>query len=128
MKYLNKIREDWIESYLVAMGEEPIGFLQLYEASKEKSGWWTDTLPGVYGIDMFLGSERHLGRGIGSKILKRFVQKLKENNSVCEFFSDPSPDNSKAIRVFEKAGFLNCGTVQTPDGAAVLMKCTFHPC
>jgi aminoglycoside 6'-N-acetyltransferase len=34
---------------------------------------------------------------------------------------DPSPDNPRAIRAYEKAGFEKVGMIDTPDGPALLM-------
>ena len=34
---------------------------------------------------------------------------------------DPEPDNARAIRAYEKAGFVRDRIVDTPDGPALLM-------
>ena len=41
--------------------------------------------------------------------------------AVTEIRLDPHPDNSRAIRCYEKAGFRNLGEMATPDGPAVMM-------
>ncbi len=35
--------------------------------------------------------------------------------------TDPDPDNPRAIRAYEKAGFEKVHLVDTPDGTALLM-------
>jgi aminoglycoside 6'-N-acetyltransferase len=35
--------------------------------------------------------------------------------------TDPDPDNSRAVRAYEKAGFVRQHLVDTPDGRAILM-------
>jgi aminoglycoside 6'-N-acetyltransferase len=35
--------------------------------------------------------------------------------------TDPDPENARAIRAYEKAGFEKRGLVETPDGRALLM-------
>jgi len=35
--------------------------------------------------------------------------------------TDPDPDNPRAIRAYEKAGFVRERLVDTPDGVALLM-------
>ena len=35
--------------------------------------------------------------------------------------TDPDPDNARAIRAYEKAGFEKVRLVDTPDGIALLM-------
>jgi RimJ/RimL family protein N-acetyltransferase len=36
---------------------------------------------------------------------------------------DPKPDNPRAIRCYEKAGFRAVREIDTPDGRALLMYC-----
>jgi aminoglycoside 6'-N-acetyltransferase len=36
--------------------------------------------------------------------------------------TDPAPDNHRAIRAYEKAGFRQIALVETPDGRSLLMK------
>jgi aminoglycoside 6'-N-acetyltransferase len=40
---------------------------------------------------------------------------------VPQILTDPSPDNRRAIKAYEKAGFCKQRPVNTPDGAALLM-------
>ena len=35
--------------------------------------------------------------------------------------TDPDPDNARAIRAYEKAGFSKDRLIDTPDGVALLM-------
>ncbi|TKW78599.1 MAG: GNAT family N-acetyltransferase, partial [Bradyrhizobium icense] len=35
--------------------------------------------------------------------------------------TDPDPENPRAIRAYEKAGFEKAGLVDTPDGTSLLM-------
>lgn len=47
---------------------------------------------------------------------------LSKNPDVKEVIVDPAPTNIRAIRAYEKAGFISSGVIDTPDGPAVLMK------
>ena len=47
---------------------------------------------------------------------------LAENYKFSKIITDPSPDNKRAIRCYEKAGFVNQGQIVTPDGDALLME------
>jgi aminoglycoside 6'-N-acetyltransferase len=40
---------------------------------------------------------------------------------VPQVLTDPSPDNKRAIKAYEKAGFCKERPVDTPNGAALLM-------
>jgi len=49
------------------------------------------------------------------------VELLFSDPEVTTIQTDPSPDNPRAIRCYEKAGFRKVRTVTTPDGLAVYM-------
>jgi RimJ/RimL family protein N-acetyltransferase len=110
--------------YIALLDDAPIGFIQSYVALGSGDGWWTDERdPGVRGIDQFLASEAQLGRGLGSEMVRAFVAELFRDPAVTRIQTDPSPDNGRAVRCYEKAGFRAVGEVETPDGRALLMIC-----
>ena len=54
-------------------------------------------------------------------MIRAFVRELFTDSAVTRVQTDPSPDNARAIRCYEKAGFRRVGVVATPDGPALLM-------
>jgi RimJ/RimL family protein N-acetyltransferase len=110
-------------AYLAILDGEPLGFIQSYDVmGAQEDGWWPDeTDPGARGIDQFLADEHRLGRGLGSAMVRAFVDRLFEDPAVTKVQTDPSPDNARAIRAYEKAGFSRVGVLDTPDGPALLM-------
>jgi RimJ/RimL family protein N-acetyltransferase len=54
-------------------------------------------------------------------MVAQFVERLLCDPAVTRIQADPRPDNARAIRCYEKAGFRAAGPVETPDGAALLM-------
>src|SRR5439155_24341115 len=46
---------------------------------------------------------------------------MADGSAVTKVQADPAPDNHRAIRCYERAGFRPIGAITTPDGAAVLM-------
>lgn len=110
--------------YIVLEGDAPIGFIQSYVAMGSGDGWWPDEQdPGVRGIDQFLANSDQLSRGLGTAMVRAFVQRLFSDPAVTRIQTDPSPENRRAIRCYEKAGFHAVGEVDTPDGVALLMVC-----
>jgi RimJ/RimL family protein N-acetyltransferase len=102
----------------------PIGYIQSYIAMGSGDGWWPDERdPGVRGIDQFLAHPEFLGRGLGTVMVRAFVQRLFTDPTVSRVQTDPSPRNLRAIRSYEKAGFRPVGKIDTPDGPALLMVC-----
>ncbi|MFL5488549.1 MAG: GNAT family N-acetyltransferase [Gemmatimonadaceae bacterium] len=124
-EYLPTIRDpSSLRAYIAWQHGRPIGFIQSYVAAHAGDGWWSDERdPGVIGIDQFIAAASDLNRGIGTAMVKAFVARLFEDPSTTRVQTDPSPDNDRAIRCYEKAGFRQLGEADTPDGRAVLMVC-----
>lgn len=61
----------------------------------------------TFSIDFTIGEENFLGKGLGAPTLQAFMQYIcKEvDPEVTTFIIDPAIDNTRAIHVYEKAGF-----------------------
>jgi RimJ/RimL family protein N-acetyltransferase len=115
---------DATRAYIAYLGAEPVGFIQCYVVMGSPGGWWPgETDPGARGIDQFLADGRRLGQGLGSAMVKAFVQALFEDSRVTMIQTDPDPDNQRAIRCYRRAGVRDVGRITTPDGPALLMRC-----
>lgn len=125
-KYLPRIDDtSAVRCFIALASGEPIGFIQSYVAMACGDGWWPDeTDLGVRGIDQFLADGQCLGRGLGTAMVKAFIERLFADPRVTRIQTDPDPSNSRAIRCYEKAGFRRIGEVITPDGPALLMSVT----
>ena len=112
--------------YIAELNGEATGFIQSYTpAAFHEDGWWLDENdPTVRGIDQFLANAHQLGQGLGTSMVRAFVEKVfADDQSVTRVQTDPDPTNARAIRCYEKAGFLANGEISTPDGQALLMYC-----
>ena len=111
-----------MKPYVALADGSPIGYVQSYTAMGSGGGWWTDEQdPGVRGIDQFLARAEDLGRGLGSLMVRTFVETLFADPAVTRVQTDPSPENHRAVRAYEKAGFRRVNEIDTPDGRALLM-------
>ena len=127
-KFWVKRPRQGMKSFIIEHMNNPVGYVQYYEASKIGGGWWLDEQPGSFGIDVMIGEENRIGKGEGPKIIKSLVSFLrKQEPRVISVIADPSPANQRAIRAFEKAGFKNESEIKTPDGPAILMRFTAQP-
>jgi GNAT superfamily N-acetyltransferase len=104
------------------LGDTPVGYAQSYVAMGSGDGWWEDAVdPGVRGIDQSLANESDLNKGLGTALVRTLVRQLFADPAVTKIQTDPAPDNHRAIRCYEKAGFIRQGIVSTPDGPAMYM-------
>jgi aminoglycoside 6'-N-acetyltransferase-1b/aminoglycoside 6'-N-acetyltransferase-2 len=121
--YLPRVlAEESVTPYIAMLGEEPIGYAQSYVALRIGDGWWEDeTDPGVRGIDQSLANHKQLNKGLGTKLVKALCELLFSDAAVTKVQTDPAPNNHRAIRCYEKAGFVQQKVITTPDGLAVYM-------
>lgn len=117
-EYSKKITgEESIKSYIVLYDNKAVAYMQTYRA-----GDWAEfsQITGYSasdtGIDLFIGESEFMERGFGTMMLKKFLEAIiitDPNIHTC--FLDPEPDNKRAIRAHEKAGFTYVKTVQIPS-------------
>ena len=121
--YLPRVlAEEAVTPYIAMLDEEPIGYAQSYVAIGSGDGWWEyETDPGVRGIDQSLANPEQLGKGMGTRLVRALVEQLFSDPAVTKIQTDPAPNNHRAIRCYEKAGFVQQGLITTPDGPAVYM-------
>jgi AacA4 family aminoglycoside N(6')-acetyltransferase len=121
--YLPRVlAQESVTPYIAMLGNEPIGYAQSYVALGSGDGWWEEeTDPGVRGIDQSLANPTQLNKGLGTKLVRTLVELLFSNPAVTKIQTDPAPNNHRAIRCYEKAGFLQEKLITTPDGLAVYM-------
>ncbi|CAN5299980.1 GNAT family N-acetyltransferase [soil metagenome] len=96
--------------YLVHLQDRPFAYLQ---CTRERSG--------AHGIDQFIGEAALLNRGHGSAFILQFCDELFAQ-SVPAVTTDPDPENMRAVRAYEKAGFRPVGPRDTPWGHVLLMQ------
>jgi RimJ/RimL family protein N-acetyltransferase len=119
------MQADGTRACIAHLHGEPVGFIQCYVVMGSGDGWWEDeTDPGARGIDQFLADEARLGQGLGRAMIRAFVAGLFTDPSITTVQTDPHPANERAIRCYRAAGFAAVGPVVTPDGEALLMRCT----
>lgn len=121
-KFIEELPKRSVDSFVIYYNHEPIGYIQSYKADKVGNGWWPNADPTTYGIDLFIGEYEMLGKGIGTQVIKNFINKLRENPNVKSIIIDPEPNNLRMIHICEKLGFSNEGPIITPNGHAILLK------
>ncbi|ULL01296.1 GNAT family N-acetyltransferase [Bradyrhizobium sp. I71] len=97
----------------------PLAYLQCYQLGEWHLGFGPQPT-GTRGLDQFIGEADMLGCGHGSAFIRAFTDELFARG-VPRIVIDPSPANARAIRAYEKAGFVPQHVIVTPDGPALLM-------
>jgi len=122
-RYLPRIlAHERVTPYMATLEGEPFAYAQSYGTTDVGDGWWEDeTDPGVKGIDQFIARPDLLGIGLGTRLVRALVDLLFTDPAVTKIQTDPAPNNHRAIRCYEKAGFRRVKTIVTPDGPAVYM-------
>jgi aminoglycoside 6'-N-acetyltransferase len=96
-----------LQAYIIFVGDKPVGYIQTYNAHdfpREDKTSLTELPESLAALDIFIGEEEFLGKGLGSLIMKQFLNEYVDPHyKAC--FVDPDTANIKAIRTYEKAGF-----------------------
>jgi RimJ/RimL family protein N-acetyltransferase len=115
---LEKVRDHYTRN-----PDETRRFILLYPDDKSPSGYFQYYIrpDGVIGIDQFLADVESLNRGLGSASVSQFLRMILEKHSPIRIVTDPSPDNLRAIRCYEKVGFKFYETVEEDSGKLAYM-------
>jgi len=109
-----------MDQFVVTADDRPFAYLQCYDPTAwSNNGLGTHPL-GTRGIDQFIGEPDMVDRGHGSALIRSFVDGLLKKGTP-RVVTDPDPENIRAVRAYEKAGFEKVSLVDTPDGRALLM-------
>jgi aminoglycoside 6'-N-acetyltransferase len=108
------------EPLIVELDGRPIAYLQSYDPHLEDGHPYQDQPFGTLGIDISIGPPDLLGKGHGSAIVRQYADMLFEEGCP-RLVIDPHPDNLRAIRAYEKAGFQAFDRRDTSFGPALLM-------
>lgn len=108
-----------MDQFIVLAGQRPFGYLQCYSLTAWNTGFGQQP-EGTRGIDQFIGESDMIARDHGPAFIRQFVDE-QFGNGLPRMVTDPDPLNLRALRAYEKAGFVRDHMVETPDGAVLLM-------
>ena len=116
------LAEPAMEQFIVSTHDRPFGYLQSFDLIAWPDAAFSDQPRGTRAIDQFIGEPDMIDRGHGSAFIRAFTEKLFAAG-MPRVITDPDPENGRAIRAYEKAGFHKDKIVETHDGPALLMVC-----
>ena len=91
-------------------GVVPIGYFQYYIVS-----------PDTLGIDQFIGEIDRINQGVGTTAIKLFLDLAISRHKPQQVTIDPHPDNKRAIRCYEKVGFVYYAMEKAASGESSYM-------
>jgi RimJ/RimL family protein N-acetyltransferase len=94
--------------YLIVVDGRTVGMIQWYLVADFPE--WEEILgvgEGVAGVDLLIGEEDAVGRGLGPQILRAFISEVVfAKEGTVAVVAGVEPGNTRSLRAFEKAGFL----------------------
>jgi aminoglycoside 6'-N-acetyltransferase len=112
------------DHYLIVVDGRPVGMIETYLVSDHPE--WEEIIQvgeGVAGVDLLIGEEELIGRGLGPRALEAFTRNVA--------FADPGThacvaavdeENRRSWRAFEKAGFRYVRDVEEEGRPHRLMR------
>ena len=113
--------EPAMDQYIVSTDGRDFAYLQCYDLTAWNSGFGEQP-KGTRGIDLFIGEADMIEHGHGSLMIRAFVDERLQRGTP-RLVTDPDPNNLRARRAYENAGFAPVGMADTPDGPSLLMVC-----
>ena len=124
---------DTTRPFLIMLDGEPAGYIQYWFIGHHQNEIWVKDHPWLMelpketvGVDLSIGDPERLSAGIGSAALKAFVAMLRADG-FSDIIIDPDPDNHRAVRAYEKAGFQPIPELKGRTDDVLLMRYAPNP-
>jgi aminoglycoside 6'-N-acetyltransferase len=95
----------WREMLIAEMEGTPIGFIQIIDPATEESHYWGTIEPNLRAIDIWIGKQENLGRGYGTEMMKRAIERCFASEEVRAILIDPLSSNTRGHHFYERLGF-----------------------
>ena len=109
--------EDEMRRVIIEFDNKPIGYGQIYRVCNESytEYEYEDKNEIVYGMDQFIGEPDYWCKGIGTDYIKLIFEHLINDKQADAIITDPRVVNERAIRAYEKAGFIKLHIVKNHE-------------
>ena len=96
----------WREQLIAELDGQPIGFVQIIDPAEEESHYWGNVPSGLRAIDIWIGEEDALGKGLGTRMMQLALGRCFDDPTVTAVLLDPLETNVRAHRFYERLGFV----------------------
>jgi aminoglycoside 6'-N-acetyltransferase len=108
--------EDSVRPFIFSINDELAGYIQTYRIDDHADAAAMFKVTRANGVDLFIGEEKWLHRGLGAHVLRKFIEEhIFSDPEVAACMIDPDIRNKIAIRAYEKAGFRRLREEVSPD-------------
>jgi aminoglycoside 6'-N-acetyltransferase len=99
---------DGVLMAIIEAAGQPVGYMQYYRVQPWAAEYELTEAEtaATWGVDMFIGEPGRWSGGIGSAALRALVSHLFAERGADRVVIDPRVVNERAVRCYEKAGFL----------------------
>lgn len=109
--YVKRIRTNGkytFDFWIAYIDKDPLGLLMTSPIegplnTKDPYNKWVEKGKEIITLDLLIGEEKYLGKGLGEKMIRKFL--LEKFPHVSKVLIDPEAKNTKAIHIYEKVGF-----------------------
>ena len=120
-RHLEMLSLPLVFPHIVYRNDAPIGYINYWFVEDDP-----DFLPhypkDTVGTDQFIGEPELIGKGIGTEFVRQFTDELSLKPNISLVITDPDPNNLKAIRSYEKAGFVKSRILKTAEGEVQVLE------
>jgi aminoglycoside 6'-N-acetyltransferase len=96
---------DWRAQLIAEINARPIGFIQIIDPAREETHYWGSVPKNLRAIDIWIGEKHNLGKGYGTEIMTRAIQRCFQDKKIDCILIDPLESNTAAIRFYKRLGF-----------------------
>lgn len=95
----------WREILIAENDGRPIGVTIIIDPAEEESHYWGEVEADLRAIDVWIGDETALGKGLGTAIMRMAIERCFADPKVKAIIIDPLASNEGAHRFYERLGF-----------------------
>ncbi|MCR9131494.1 MAG: acetyltransferase [bacterium] len=113
---------EFVQQYIAMIDDEPLGYVMIIDPANEPTHYWGEVEQKLRAIDIWIGEEKNLGKGYGTKMMHTALKLCFENSDVQAVLIDPLTANKRAIQFYEQIGFRHIETKMFGDDECYVMR------